>query len=130
VAREKYQTRLDPDDARAVDDFADEREVSTSEALRRLVQTGLDHHDDPTEAVIADGGETADRLDRIEEQQEWNGRVGIYQWIGNLAGLAYILAFLTGEITGLVALALAAPVLLLVILPLAASVRRNGWWFQ
>jgi hypothetical protein len=40
--KERYQTRLDPDDAAAVDEFAEEREIGESEAVRRLIRAGIE----------------------------------------------------------------------------------------
>jgi len=49
----QFQTRLDPDDAEAVEDYADQHEVTKAEAVRRLVRAGIDaeQHDslDPDE---------------------------------------------------------------------------------
>jgi len=43
--REKYQTRLDSDDARAVESYQAEHDISQSEAVRRLIKDGLDAQD-------------------------------------------------------------------------------------
>jgi hypothetical protein len=40
--KERYQTRLDPDDAAAVDEFAEEREIGEAEAVRRLIRAGIE----------------------------------------------------------------------------------------
>jgi len=53
--REKYQTRLDSDDARAVESFQAEHDISQSEAVRRLIKDGLDAQD------------TDDDLDELRE---------------------------------------------------------------
>jgi hypothetical protein len=57
VTKEPYQTRLDPDDAGAVDDFAEDRGVTDAEALRRLVKAGLEAVDED-EADEDDDAET------------------------------------------------------------------------
>jgi hypothetical protein len=41
MTRERIQTRDDPDVKEAVEDMADEKDISQSEAVRRLVRTGL-----------------------------------------------------------------------------------------
>jgi len=43
--REKYQTRLDSDDARAVESYQAEHDISQSEAVRRLIKDGLEAQD-------------------------------------------------------------------------------------
>jgi len=40
--KERYQTRLDPDDAAAVDEFAEQREIGEAEAVRRLIRAGIE----------------------------------------------------------------------------------------
>ena len=47
MPREKYQTRLPADTAAEVDDYIDEHDVSQSEAIRRLVESGLEAQDEP-----------------------------------------------------------------------------------
>ena len=51
MPREKYQTRLPADTAAEVDDYIDEHDVSQSEAIRRLVESGLETQDEPDEAT-------------------------------------------------------------------------------
>jgi len=42
MPREKYQTRLDADDARKVEWYRGKRDISESEAVRRLIRKGLE----------------------------------------------------------------------------------------
>jgi len=42
MAQTKYQTRLPADTAEQVNDYIEDREISQSEAIRRLVETGLE----------------------------------------------------------------------------------------
>ena len=44
MARERVQTRCDADTAESVEDFAEEKELSESEAVRRLLRAGLNVH--------------------------------------------------------------------------------------
>jgi hypothetical protein len=44
MARERVQTRCDADTAESIEDFADEKELSESEAVRRLLRAGLHLH--------------------------------------------------------------------------------------
>jgi hypothetical protein len=53
VERQRYQTRLSPDRADRVDDYAAENDLTQSEAVRRLIVAGLDATDDPTTDEIA-----------------------------------------------------------------------------
>jgi hypothetical protein len=43
---EQFNTRLDPDDAAAVNEYADEHGVTKSEATRRLIRAGIDSIDE------------------------------------------------------------------------------------
>ena len=40
MTRETYSVRLDADDARRIEKFADEKGISESEAIRRLIRAG------------------------------------------------------------------------------------------
>lgn len=42
MARERIQTRDDPDVKEAVEEYAEEKDITEAEAVRRLVRTGLD----------------------------------------------------------------------------------------
>lgn len=53
VERQRYQTRLSPDRADRVDDYAAENDLTQSEAVRRLIVAGLDATDEPTTDEIA-----------------------------------------------------------------------------
>lgn len=44
MARERVQTRCDADTAESIEDFAEEKELSESEAVRRLLRAGLNVH--------------------------------------------------------------------------------------
>lgn len=41
MTRDRLQTRCDPDTIEEVETYADEKEISQSEAVRRLIRTGL-----------------------------------------------------------------------------------------
>ena len=55
MPREKYQTRLPADTAAEVDDYIDEHDVSQSEAIRRLVESGLEAQDEPDDDTTGEG---------------------------------------------------------------------------
>jgi hypothetical protein len=62
--REKYQTRLDPDDARAVDTYQAQYDLSKAEAVRRLIKAGLEAENDDTD----DLEQLHEDLERLEEE--------------------------------------------------------------
>ena len=62
--REKYQTRLDPDDARAVDTFQAQYDLSKAEAVRRLIKAGLEAENDDTD----DLEQLHEDLERLEDE--------------------------------------------------------------
>lgn len=51
MAREKYQTRLPADMAEKVDEYKDEHDISQAEAVRRLIETGLEVERDDGEIL-------------------------------------------------------------------------------
>jgi len=61
--REKYQTRLDPDDARAVDTFQAQYDLSKAEAVRRLIKAGLEAENDDTDHDLEQLHEDLERLE-------------------------------------------------------------------
>jgi membrane-associated HD superfamily phosphohydrolase len=42
MPREKYQTRLPADTSEEVEEYIEEKQISQAEAIRRLVETGLE----------------------------------------------------------------------------------------
>lgn len=72
MAREKYQTRLAADHAEAVDRYADERGVSQSEAVRRLIVAGLEakREEEEEEEAEASAEGAAERTE--EEERIYN----------------------------------------------------------
>jgi hypothetical protein len=50
MPQDRYQTRLPTDDAERVDDYAENHDISESEAVRRLIRAGLN-----AEAAESDG---------------------------------------------------------------------------
>jgi len=51
MPREKYQTRLPADTAGEVEEYIDENDISQAEAIRRLVETGLEVERDDGEII-------------------------------------------------------------------------------
>jgi Fe-S-cluster formation regulator IscX/YfhJ len=73
MSKERYQTRLDPDTAAAVDDYADRHGVTEAEAVRRLVAAGLDVEQDDTldpGEIRADLREIRGAVERLEDAQD------------------------------------------------------------
>jgi hypothetical protein len=114
MSKERYQTRLDPDDADAVEEYQEEHDLTESEAVRQLVQEGIQATGEPVEATVADGGEVADRLDGFEEQQRRAAdHAKSFQTAANVAGGLFIAAWAIGLVSGLLALGLAVVVLVI-----------------
>jgi len=61
MARERVQTRCDPATVEQIDDFADEHDLSKSEAVRRVVRSGLRSHDYEV-AVVGGNDDTNDEI--------------------------------------------------------------------
>lgn len=114
--KETFSVRLTQDMSDAIEQYADENGVSQAEALRRAVR---DQYLQPS----TDGGEVIDRVDeldaavdeRVDEleqtqtRQNWGNTLqnGV-----NLAGIAYIVAYFTGTLTGPIALLPAVVIIL------------------
>ena len=100
MARERVQTRCDAATVEQIDDFADEQELSKSEAVRRLVRTGL--AENGYQIAVADGmgtgqlSELAEQLDRVEQRQAARAnqreRLDVALNVSILSGLSYIVA--------------------------------------
>lgn len=61
--KEQFHTRLDEDDAAALEEYQDSRNLTTAEAVRRLIQAGLEAE---TEDEDTPGrGEIAEDLDEV-----------------------------------------------------------------
>lgn len=96
MARELVQTRADADTVESLEAYAEEADISRSEAIRRLLRTGLVQHGHPVAA--ADGsGQMADRLDRLENEQQ---RANELHTAALLTGVLYIVATLTLGLSG------------------------------
>lgn len=59
MPREKYQTRLPADTSEEVEEYIEEKQISQAEAIRRLVETGLEVERDDGEIVDTRGLATA-----------------------------------------------------------------------
>lgn len=100
MPRDLIQTRADADTIEALEAFAEERDITRSEAIRRLIRTGLAQEGHPVAAT--DGaGQLADRLEAIETRQAEREQAERLQTLALLAGLAYLVATLTLGLSGL-----------------------------
>lgn len=60
MAKSRVQTRVEPDTKEQIDKYAEEREIGDSEAVRRLIRSGLAAEGHPV--IFADGGTPLERL--------------------------------------------------------------------
>lgn len=63
--KEQFHTRLDADDAAALEEYQDSRNLTTAEAVRRLIQAGLEAEAADEDKPSRD--EIADDLDEVRE---------------------------------------------------------------
>ena len=99
MGRKKVQTRADPDTVEALTDYADDHELSQSEAVRRMIRAGLSAND--YEIAAADGmgtgqlDELANQLTEIEQRQAARAnqreRLEKAQAVSVFAGLSYLI---------------------------------------
>lgn len=68
MARELVQTRADADTVEALEEFAEEKEITRSEAIRRLLRSGLEAQDEPDDDRFSKRYDDDDRYEggRIE----------------------------------------------------------------
>jgi len=100
MGRKRLQTRADADTADAVEDYADDHDLTQSEAVRRMIRSGLTQHG--YEIATADGmgvgqlDQLADQLDSIEQRQAARAnqreRLDVAQNVSLVAGLSYVVA--------------------------------------
>lgn len=99
MARELIQTRADGDTVEALEEFAEESDITRSEAIRRLLRSGLAQQGHPVKAT--DGaGQLADRLEAIENRQAEREHAERLHTAALVVGLAYIVATLTLGLSG------------------------------
>ena len=71
MPREKYQTRLPADTSEEVEEYIEENQISQAEAIRRLVETGLEVERDDGDILDTRGMATA----RMNETAQTGGGV-------------------------------------------------------
>lgn len=75
MAKERANTRVDPDTKRAVEKYQEENDLGQSEALRRLIRSGLAAEGHPVTA--ADGGATS-FLEELASTRVVSSAVGLF----------------------------------------------------
>ena len=122
MARDLVQTRADADTIEALENYADETDISRSEAIRRLMRTGLAHQGHPVAAT--DGmGELTDRLDEIEEQHRRSSQTHTLTLVVGLAYVAFTIATGAGGVAwGLLGVGL---LIALTLATVARNIERN-----
>lgn len=101
MPRKQLQARFDPDVVESVEDYADDHDISRSEAMRRMLRAGLSAND--YQVPVADGIGTGDDLEalrddlsRLEQRQmeihEQRNRRIRRTWAGAaVAGVLYVI---------------------------------------
>jgi len=99
MPRDLVQTRADADTVETLEAFAEEQDITRSEAIRRLIRTGLAQEGHPVAAT--DGaGQLTNRLEAIEARQAEQERADRLHTAALLTGLLYIVATLTLGLSG------------------------------
>jgi len=94
MAKPRIQSRVDNHLKNEVVDFAGE-EMTESEAVRYLVQSGLRAEKEP---VATDGGQVAERLDAIEKRQVRQNRTSNVLSALLIASLLFVSLYLSGAL--------------------------------
>lgn len=98
MAKTRLQTRADSDTANAVDDFADEHNLSQSEAVRRIIRAGLSQYD--YQIPTADGMGTGQlqelrhELSEMEQRQAARANQRERLEVAQAASLVAVLSYL------------------------------------
>lgn len=96
MAKPRIQSRVDPHVKSRVDEFAEAEGMAESEAVRYLVQTGLDRE----EKTLSDGGEPAAREQVDNMRRELRRQEAL-----TVAGVAYLALYVSGFLSDVMALA-------------------------
>jgi len=100
MAKERYQTRLPADKAEQLEQFKNDRDISNAEAMRRLVDRGLEQTSERQPAETADDLERTQSAgaDRARGDTDLDGARG---WLAD--PLNSVLAVLVAAFVGTVA---------------------------
>ena len=92
MSKEQFQTRLDSDMAERVEKYRDEHELTSAEAVRRLVAAGIEDESEPTrEQIAADLDNLRDELVESENDEDEVQDEGPLRKAGQTAVLISIL---------------------------------------
>lgn len=104
--KQQFQTRLDPDVADRVEQYADENDLSNSEAVRRLVRQGIEASGGPTrEEIAADLEEVRAAVRGVRREIDTDDDAGEVHRAGQVGTIITVVA--TAVLTGLTVLLLA-----------------------
>jgi hypothetical protein len=88
MARERIQTRDDRDVKEAVEQMADEKDITEAEAVRRLIRTGL-----TVEGYDAPGTVGTEAVEQLAEREGYV-EAGVNRYVRIAGGLLILLALL------------------------------------
>ncbi len=88
MARERIQTRDDPDVKEAVEEYAEEKDITEAEAVRRLIRTGL-----TVEGYDAPGTVGTEAVEELAEREGYV-EARMNQYVRTVGGLLILLALL------------------------------------
>jgi hypothetical protein len=103
--KKQYQTRLDPDVADRVEQYADENDLSNSEAVRRLVRTGIETVGGPTrDEIAADLDEIRSEIRGVrDEVEDTDDGGGLFRARQSGTILVLLLSAVLGLLVGILA---------------------------
>jgi hypothetical protein len=106
--KKQYQTRLDPDVADRVDQYAADNDLTKSEAIRRLVREGIEASGGPTrEEIVDDLAEIQSTIEGVRRELDDTGddiqraaQVGTVISLVVIAVVAFVGVLLISGISG------------------------------
>lgn len=103
----RVQTRMEDEPAERVEQYADDHNLSHSEAVRELVKAGLDYKEG--RVTLTDGGQMKQDLDEIKASLNIK-YASIIETVGILVALPVVVLALLGVVNTESALAVGIPV--------------------
>lgn len=112
MAKPQVATRVDTGTKRSVEEYAEEKDITEAEAMRRLLSRGLDY--EAGRLTATDGGEVREATEELYQNLARTIRLQTFRDAGVALGLVLAIGELAGllDTTASVALGLAALVLL------------------
>ena len=93
MVREKVQTRCDADTVDSIEQYADDRDISQSEAVRRLLRLGLDAEGYDSPVSLG-----ADHVERLAEREGY-ATANVNQTARQIGTILLLLAVLVLALT-------------------------------